>query len=197
MNLHPTATELGDFAFDVLERLGPNEWLALVVSEDQMGQVVGALMEELRAIGDIEPVHIQARTAQSLVEAVRKQKVGVLIISGLNDFSPLDWQHLDEERSVLQRENASIFILDESALGQFFRHAPNLASWLGGAAWRLETRSHLLSAREREARLSGLRNGYGMTDAEVIARAEQGTLPGDPPYAEWLVLLGRGDLLGK
>ena len=46
-------------------------------------------------------------------------------------------------------------------------------------------------------RLESLRQWSGMTDEEVITRAEQGTLPGDPPYAEWLVLLGRGDLLGK
>jgi hypothetical protein len=34
-----------------------------------------------------------------------------------------------------------------------------------------------------------------MTDDEVIAAARSGALPRDPEYAEWLVLVGQGDLL--
>ena len=34
-----------------------------------------------------------------------------------------------------------------------------------------------------------------VTHAEVLQRAEAGTLAPDPVFAEWLVLLGKGDLL--
>jgi len=36
-----------------------------------------------------------------------------------------------------------------------------------------------------------------MSDAEVLLRAEAGTLEADPVFSEWLVLLGKGDLLGR
>jgi hypothetical protein len=42
-----------------------------------------------------------------------------------------------------------------------------------------------------------LRRWSGLEDLEVIRRAEAGTLSPDPEYAEWLTLLGRGDLLAK
>lgn len=47
----------------------------------------------------------------------------------------------------------------------------------------------------RAQRLEALRGWAARSDADVVRAAEQGTLPRDPEYAEWLVLLGRGDLL--
>jgi hypothetical protein len=197
MSMSPTPTELGDFAFEVLERPGPNEWFALVVPRDEVQQVADALKEEMLAIGDVAPEHLHARTADEIREFVPSHPAGVLLLSGQDTFGPPEWQKLDGFRSLLERDGASVFILGEEALGELFRHAPNLSSWLGGSVWHLERQDHTLSAQEKHERLEALRRRYGMTDEEVITRAEQGTLPGDPPYAEWLVLLGRGDLLGK
>jgi hypothetical protein len=176
MSLPLTPTELGNFAFDVLERPGPNEWFAPVVPENEVEQVCGALREELSAIGDVEPLHTHLRGADRLIEFVRAHPTEVLLLSGLESFEPLDWQKLDGARSLLQREGASVLVLGEEALGHLLGHAPNLASWLGGSAWRLEQQPPSLSAREREERLASLREWSSMTDAEVIARAEQGTL---------------------
>jgi len=197
MSASPTPTELGDFAFEVLERPGPNEWLALVVPRDKVQQVADALKEEVLAIGEVEPVHLHSRSADEIREFIPSHPTGVLLLSGQDAFEPLEWQKLDGFRSLLQRDGASVFILGEEALGELFRHAPNLSSWLGGSVWRLERQDHTLSSREKHERLKSLRQWSGLSDEEVIARAEQGTLPGDPPYAEWLVLLGRGELLGK
>ena len=43
--------------------------------------------------------------------------------------------------------------------------------------------------------LQALWTAWQQTDAEVIALAEQNRLPPEPDYAEWLVLLGKGELL--
>jgi hypothetical protein len=53
----------------------------------------------------------------------------------------------------------------------------------------------VLSPSEIEQRLTALRAWAGRGDAEVIQLAETGQLPRDPEYAEWLTLLGRGELL--
>jgi hypothetical protein len=55
----------------------------------------------------------------------------------------------------------------------------------------------MLSPGEIEQRLAALRAWASCGDAEVIQLAETGQLPRDPEYAEWLTLLGRGDLLGS
>jgi hypothetical protein len=60
--------------------------------------------------------------------------------------------------------------------------------------WRVDPPT-ILDPESIEQRLVALRMALG--DAEVIRLAEQGTLPLDPQYAEWLALLRRGDLLIK
>ena len=44
-------------------------------------------------------------------------------------------------------------------------------------------------------RLEALRSHYGLTDEQVLERAQAKTLDWEPQVAEWLVLLGRGDLI--
>lgn len=51
-------------------------------------------------------------------------------------------------------------------------------------------------AAHRDRRLAALRAWASRSDQEVLDAARTGTLPPDPEYAEWLVLLGHGELLG-
>lgn len=73
--------------------------------------------------------------------------------------------------------------------------SPHLASWLTSSVSFLDPNFEGLSEAERAERLSGLRTEMGLTDTEVVERAATGSLARDPLFAEWLVLLGRGDLL--
>lgn len=52
-----------------------------------------------------------------------------------------------------------------------------------------------LTWEDRQETLRTFREHFGMTDADVVERRLAGTLLGDPEFAEWLFLLGRGDLL--
>jgi hypothetical protein len=88
----PTPTELGDFAFEVLERPGPNEWFALVVPQDEVQQVAAALKAEVLAIGEAQPEHLHARTADEIREFIHSHLTGVLLLSGQDAFGPLEWQ---------------------------------------------------------------------------------------------------------
>jgi hypothetical protein len=74
-------------------------------------------------------------------------------------------------------------------------YAPNLSSWLGGRVWRWSDEIPDAPAVDVEQRLSTLRRHFGKTDEEVLAAARDRTLPLDPEYAEWLILLGQGNLL--
>jgi len=190
-------TELGDFAVRALERPGPNEWMVLVVPVGEVERAAGKLTEELSAIAEGTALRERVSSASTLIECTQAQPGGALVLTGLELLGVEQWQALDRERSVLKREGVTLLVLGEESLGLLMGHAPNLASWLGGAVWRLEKRDHVLSAEDREARLDALRRWAGLSDTEVISRAEQGRLSSDPPFAEWLVLLGRGDLIGE
>lgn len=190
-------TELGDFAVRVLERPGPNDWLALLVPIAEVGTAAKKLTEELSAIGGLPVFEKSISSPATFIESVRLHPDGLGVFSGFDSFGPDDWQALDRERSVLKREGVSLLVLGEESLGLLMGYAPNLASWLGGSVWRLGQQDHELSAEDRETRLEALRRWAGLSDTEVISRAEQGRLSRDPPYSEWLVLLGRGELVGK
>jgi hypothetical protein len=75
------------------------------------------------------------------------------------------------------------------------RTAPNLASWLGGQVFMFPSHGETGVAAHREQRLAALRAWASRSDQEIVEAAHSGTLPPDPEYAEWLVLLGHGELL--
>jgi hypothetical protein len=52
-----------------------------------------------------------------------------------------------------------------------------------------------MTEEERQRRLADLAAHYKLDNEQVIRLAEARTLPPDPEFVEWLVLLGRGDLL--
>jgi hypothetical protein len=52
-----------------------------------------------------------------------------------------------------------------------------------------------MTSTERQERLADLESHFQISGSEVIAQAEAGTLPPEPHFVEWLVLLGRGDLV--
>lgn len=61
---------------------------------------------------------------------------------------------------------------------------------------KAEFQPHEMSPADIEKRLVAMREHYELSDEEVVAKALDGTLPPDPNYCEWLVLLGRSDLIG-
>jgi len=103
---------------------------------------------------------------------------------------------VDLNRTRLQRSSTTVLVLDPTSIERLENTAPNFASWIGGNIWHLE-QAQPLDGALAEQRLVALRRWSGLDDLEVIRRAEAGALSPDPEYAEWLTLLGRGDLLAK
>jgi hypothetical protein len=176
--------------------MGPGDWLLLVTSSTAT-QLVSQRIEEELLIHDVAVVtHIHNPVnADDLIEKFRSAAVGILIVSGLDHFRPQDWQRVDHLRSRLTRDEAVILVVGDKTAKNIVNLAPNLASWIAGSSWPLDIHAEELSAEEIETRLTALREWANLTDAEVIQQAEHGCLPSEPEFAEWLVLLDRGDLL--
>jgi hypothetical protein len=86
-------------------------------------------------------------------------------------------------------------VLSESAARHVFREAPHFARLFTGSVWDLAPEPDDMSEADRIARIASLERWASLSTADMIARAEARTLPPDPEYAEWLVLVGRSDLL--
>jgi hypothetical protein len=87
-----------------------------------------------------------------------------------------------------------VFITEPGGAAALARAAPNVWSWIGARLWLSLRLSPEIDA---QSRLSALRREFQLTDEDIIARAIGGTLGSDPVSAEWLALLGRGDLIGR
>jgi hypothetical protein len=119
-----------------------------------------------------------------------------MVLVDARSFATPDWALLDRRRSSLAHQGVLIFVTTPPSFDELMRSAPNLASWLGAEVFAYAREDAGIEAA-RAQRLEALRAWASKSDADVIRAAEAGTLPRDPEYAEWLVLLGRGDLLGS
>ena len=138
---------------------------------------------------------VQAATGEELLTLVQAFPVGdVGVFGGLAGLDWGDFQAMDAGRSRLVCGARIVLVGTAQAVAQLRAHAPNLWSWMGSrepARWTM-----LVDSAATEARLETLRADAGRSDEQVLAMAEKGTLPTDPRFVEWLVLLGRSDLLG-
>jgi hypothetical protein len=170
-------------------------YVVYLIQPGEPAEVARDIAAELGALDEQTKVEIieSSPGAARLLESVPGCKANILIVDAAT-YVAADWRLLDRRRSTLAREGITVLLTTPASFSALMRVAPNLASWLGGFVFTHEDPS-AVTEQQRARRLAALRAWSGKTDEEVLADAEQGSLPRDPEYASWLVLLGRGDLL--
>jgi hypothetical protein len=194
VSLGPRAIGLGEMALRIVAR--PGAWFALLAPAPEASRVADHLAEEIAMMGDAAPKRVDASVGAAVL-VHEAGEAGTVVSAGFEGFGDEEWRHLDLLRSQLVRDEPVVLVLSTPAFERLMRNAPNVASLLGGAVWTLDPEAELLTDEEKEQRLQALRAWSGLSDDEMIARRERGELPRDPEYAEWLVLLGRGDLVAR
>jgi hypothetical protein len=200
----PKPLGVAEVALRLMARRGRGDWAALVVGPGHdVSSVAEELAQEMEVLGDVDVKRIQdAKGALDLATELTHAAEGAeaerpVIITGLEGWTTSEWVHLDQMRSRLARNERTALVVSQATFEEIMRHAPNFSSWLGGSVWTYQPHTTELTEAERARRLEALRAFSNLSDADVIARAEAGTLPGEPEFAEWLVLLDRGDLLER
>lgn len=183
--------DIAQIAGGLLEDFGTNAWYAVLAPEEEV--VATQLLRELNGIDPESAAWERATTPAEFVAVCQRDQHRRLLLTGASTFDASAWVAVDESRSRLMRRGVVALVLSPAAFGDLQRSAPNLASWIGGSVFTVVEASQF----DREARLAELRAWEGLSDEDLIARAEEGLLEPDPYFAEWLVLLGRGDLLGQ
>jgi hypothetical protein len=179
-----------------LARPGSDDWQAVICAPERVPVVAHDLVEEVGSLVAGEVDRIEARDPVDLVRVLQGRPQATLVVHGLEQYKAHDWQHLDMLRSKLLRNGPVCLVLSAAGAEHLTRYAPNLSSWLGGSLWELEEEDEAVLARQVEGRLKHLRRWAGMSDQQVVEMAREGKLPADPEYQEWLLLLGRSDLVG-
>jgi hypothetical protein len=165
-----------------------------LVPADQVGRVLADLGDELSSFAPpVTAIALRPATGAQLMRDLAATATEAVLVDAAA-FGRLDWSLVDRRRSSLSRAAVVVLVTTPDSFGQLMQAAPNLASWLGALAFQYEDPSAQESDL-RGRRLAALRSWAQRSDEDVVRAAGQGRLPADPEYAEWLVLLGRSDLL--
>jgi hypothetical protein len=184
-----------EFALRCAASEGEAAYLLYVVPSDQSAELIEEVSNELPAMGI--DVRVMGPLATDVLEQVAKAGEGEALLLDATRYGKDDWSLLDRRRSSLQRSGTTALITTPESFADAMRFAPNLMSWLGAEVFASPDPKAVAAehARDGQLRLEALRRWSGLTDEVVLEAAAAKTLPRDPEYAEWLVLLGRGDLL--
>jgi hypothetical protein len=137
-------------------------------------------------------VHATASVLEKVRADLKDPADDPVLIPDLDQADAEYWRALDINRSGLLREGPVVLWLSTAGLTRLCERAPNLRSFIGGSIFYLGIYGDAMLPSERQQRISDLESHFQMTSAEVVARAESRTLPTEPHFVEWLVLLDRG-----
>ena len=186
-------------AFEIGRRLeirGSSAWFVVLrpaEEEDAMANFVA----DLSAVLD-QPVRVVRSSGSSferLWSELGESACDPVLISDLDQADAERWRALDVNRSAWLREGAVVLWLSAAGVTNLCSYAPNIRSIVGGSIFNLGTDGGAMTVAERDQQIADLESHFEMNSAEVIKQAESGVLPSEPHFVEWLVLLGRGDLV--
>ena len=187
--------EAGPFALRMNALRGTATYAVYLAAPDDVDLALTEIEEELRGFDSgAQITRILPQDGQALVAALAAESAEILLVDA-RSFSADDWALLDRRRSAIAHRGVTVFVTTRSSFDDLMRIAPNLASWLGGQVFMFPSHGETDAVANRERRLEALRAWASQSDEEVLEAARLGTLPTDPEYAEWLVLLGHGELL--
>lgn len=192
-----TAPGLAEIADRTL--LADRGWSVVVVEMPLLASTATSLEEEFNLVlegttSTAVQVPASVPSGPSLIDrlaALRSTDIAILLLrdSEVEGAS----RSLDYGRERLVDRCRGVVVTSDAGL-KILASAPSFWSWTGAQVWRPDLSAGILDV---EARLASIRNELGKSDVEILKEAEAGTLPADPVYAEWLALLGRGDLIGR
>jgi len=139
--------------------------------------------------------NLQDHPFEQLGESLHQPGDDVVILAATVDPGSALWSSLDLIRSALERKGPIIFWLSADCVPSLSEHAPNIRSFIGGGIFAAGPDGGMMTEEDRQSRLQQLAEHYQLTNDEIVSRALSGTLPSEPHFIEWLVLLGRGDLV--
>jgi len=187
---------------ELLQRIGSqpdsNIWMVLIVEFDDRQ----ATIEDLQDTVDIfkcETITIYGKSgARALVKQINEASQKYFLLGELETWDDNEWKIFDALRSQLDHNTkGGLIVLSEQSAYLMVNNAPNFFSWVSSRIYYLDKDAEILTVEECDERIDALQEYLGKTNEEVITLAENRQLPTDPEYAEWLILLNRGDLLER
>lgn len=185
----------GEIASDV--ELVSGSWSVVISDHAHLHETVDELHDELEfafhGIGRVALVDAAKGVESMLQHMAALGPEDVVLVRNIERLDLAARQQLDEKRTRFEGGPRVVIVTTEGATAALANDAPHVWSWMSSRVFAVDRDSSRLDI---EQRLASLREGTGLTDDDVIRRAQTGASPLDPIHAEWLILIGRGDLIG-
>jgi hypothetical protein len=186
--------------FEIARRLeirGETGWLAVLSPTADSTAALDQLQTELQAIlqKPARVIQLEPSTFDELRKALHQPDDDAVILTGGTGLTPEKWRSLDLMRSALERKGPVILWLASDDIANLANFAPNIRSLIGGSIFIAGPDGGVMTEMERQERLKELSEHFGFSGDEAVRKAEARELPHEPEFVEWLVLLGRGDLV--
>ena len=187
-------------AFEISRRVeirGTYAWFVVLKPAEDTERTLEDFIAELSAVLDrpVRIIHGMTVPLERLRIELHQPACDPVVIPDLDQADADRWRALDVNRSGYLRRGPVVLWLPSVGLTSLCEFAPNIRSFIGGSIFYLGSTGEAMTGDECEERISELELHFDMTSRDVILRAESGTLPTEPHFVEWLVLLGRGDLV--
>lgn len=172
-------------------------WVALLTPVIDTELELDGLRADLSALlgKNTRKIELENATFESLRESLRTPEDDVVILTAPTDLRPEKWSAIDLMRSALERKGSIIFWLSMAGFAGLADFAPNIRSFIGPTVFAVGPDGASLTQEQKNERLNDLSRYYNLTNEAVIRSAEAHALPLNAHFVEWLVLLGRGDLI--
>ena len=187
-------------AFEIGSRIeirGHYSWFVVLKPASVVESALENFLAELSSVlgQQVRVVRCGAVTLEKLRANLNEPGGDPVLIPDLDQVEAGHWSTLDINRSGFSRTGPILLWLSSVGLTGLCEYAPNLRSFIGGSIFYLGQSGEAMTEEERKQRIADLESHFRTTSAEVVHRAELGTLPTEPHFVEWLVLLDRGDLV--
>jgi len=113
----------------------------------------------------------------------------------VGDWTEEEWRAIDINRSALERTGTILLWMTTDQLGTLTTAAPNIRSFIGVSMFLLGPDGSAMTETDRSLRISELEDHYGLTSEQMLEAAQAGQISSEPQALEWLILVGRGDLI--
>lgn len=186
------ATDPSRLATDLGAVADAERWLLLVAPDPD--QAVGEITDTLDAVGiGYTLVPPESRHPVQMLKNCAGSKA--VVWRGPDHWPPNDYDFVEIARDRLRAQFTQLLLVTTRSNAQLLAaRCPNFFSYFQGDA--LAWTDGSMGPDQVETYLAGLRKTWDLTDEELVAQAEEGNLAPHPDKDAWLVLLGRGDLLG-
>jgi hypothetical protein len=174
-----------------------SSWVVVLTPLEDREKELEGLRADLSSLlqKNARVINLKGNTFDRLREDLHRPANDIVILTAIVDLTPDKWSSMDLMRSALERMGPIIFWMSMSAFSQLSAFAPNIRSFIGPSIFALGPEGGIMTENERQNRLEDLIRHYGKSNEEIIRMGELKELPRDSHFVEWLVLLGRGDLV--